>query len=240
MNGGNATWLFQGESPSREGFPVSEEHFWTTIFALFLLHLGEGKGESKLSIFRCKQPGRQGASPCFERGGDLHVCGVRFEDVAIEPKNVNGSCFAAGLDGPWKAGGFDPDVLLRICTSDSAEKSSFAVVENKRGGRSCGGLARGQMENYPLLVEYLKANRIDCRFLLLMSLACSEDGKLWEQAVELQDRLKGKFGILLWEDIFRHMARAQFRLAGIDIDEWSQKYTGQLDDAVERHPVAQA
>jgi len=243
MNGGNVTWLFEGQIPARGEFPVSEEHFWTAIFALFLLHLGEARGETQLSIFRCRQPGRQDPWPCFESRREspgLDVYGVGFEDIAVEPDRVPLHCFDPGFDVPIEIGGFRPDVFVRVNKTIAHEKPRFFAVENKRGGRWGDGLSRAQMENYPRLIRYLADNGIDCQFLLLMSLGCSDNGRLWEQAVTLQDDLKAKFGILLWEDVIRHMERTQFRLAGIDIGEWRRKYTDDLDKAVEGYDVPQA
>ncbi len=47
-------------------------------------------------------------------------------------------------------------------------------------------------------------------------------------ARHFQRDLRNKFGLLLWEDIFRQMKKRQFYLPGVDVDGW-QNYTEALD-----------
>ena len=214
----NATYLFEEKKSDVRlpELPHKSESFWTAIFALFLLHLGNIKtGKGELSIFQCIAP-RPSQRPWYERrykNPILNLAGLQFKNLTVEPPSLAGRWFGPE-EVPPGIGGFRPDVVIAPRQSNSVP--NYILIENKTDGSN---LTKRQMDNYTNLLSFLSNNKINCEFLLLLSVGNNID----KSARKLQEKLKDKFGLLLWEDILRQMKVHQFQLPGINIDHW-QKY----------------
>lgn len=214
----NATYLFEEKKTdgSLPELPHKSESFWTTIFALFLLHLGNTKtGKGKLPIFQCIEP-RPNQRPWYERRHEnpiLNLAGLKFEDLTVEPPSLAGPWFHLDREAPQEKGGFRPDVVIAPRQSNSVP--NYILIENKTIGSN---LTKRQMDNYTNLFSFLSNNKINCEFLLLLSVGNNID----KAARKLQEKLKDKFGLLLWEDILRQMKVHQFQLPGINIEQWQE------------------
>lgn len=72
----NASNLFERRG-GEESLPGSSESFWTTVFGLFLLHLGKSsEKEKELLVWQCKNPP---APPWYEPASEpstLNVAGL--------------------------------------------------------------------------------------------------------------------------------------------------------------------
>lgn len=215
----NITNLFEETS----GLPNSSESFWTSLFALYVLHLGATNGTVKVweRLDSDKAPYyrlRKGSSL-------LDLSGLKLENVSVEPKAM-ARYFKSVADLSDKDSGFAPDVVLSRPSSRSSGPM-YIVVENKITQR----LQKNQMQNYPRLVQSLNKKGIEAEFLLLMSVGFE---KIDSQAKVLKTQLGPRFGLLLWEDIIRGMSSSGFVLPGVDFRQFV-KYTGDLDvDAVQQ------
>ncbi len=226
----NATYLFERstheETIAVPPLPHSSESFWTSLFALFLLRLGQDK-KGQLSVWQCKSTQRQ---PWYEERSDsasIDVRGIKFDDIAVEPPSLVGRCLDANVEIPPDIGGISPDILVRLPINNSRKKQKYLLIETKTVGAD---LSQRQVENYLNLLEFLKKRKVDSELLLLMSVGTTP--AMHEAAQNLQRNLRSKFGLLLWEDVLRQMKECRFQLAGIDIEDW-QKYTEALNtDAV--------
>jgi len=217
----NATYLF--ELTKATNIPPSSEHFWTTLFVVFLSYLSSIKQATTIRAWEC----RFGDSrPWYKRSqqADLNFEKVAFDDFAIEPKGVTDvwSNLIGRIDP--KIGGIDPDIILKF----KAVPPSWALIENKV--TTSAALNSNQLTAYPELVELLNKNSIECRLFLLQSVGCGD--KLYEQAGQLQNRLGTQFGILFWEDIFREMVRTKFKIGHLDFGSWME-FTTALDSECE-------
>jgi hypothetical protein len=225
----NATYLFEGRSlqTTHLKLPHKSESFWTAIFSLFLLDLGKvGSIKGHPRVWQCKEATTQ---PWYElrRGSPiLKLTGLEFDDLVMEPPTLAGHWFDEKVEVPARIGGVRPDVLLRLRSNSPNKMSHYVLIENKTVGAD---LNKNQVETYPKLLSFLSDHSIECQFILLMSVGVTE--KIYKSAKILQQNLGSKFGLLLWEDIFRQMKEHQFQLPGIEIDSW-QKYTEALDDQV--------
>lgn len=217
--GDNMTYLFE-RLESKSKLPACSESFWTSIFCLYLLHLGEmKKKDQRLNIWQfsksdswySQQPHRY-----------LTVDGMTFDDIVSEPKGLWEAYRSNDnpLTIPPECGGFEPDIILRI-PNERDDKYKYVLIENKITTNAC--LAGNQMTNYPLLIKYLSYNSIYCEFYILRSVGCSK--KLDEQTIFFQNELNKNFGILLWEDIMLQMIDFKFNLPGINPTNWKQ-YSG--------------
>lgn len=201
------------------GLPKSSESFWTSLFALYVLHLGRTNGMIKVweRLDSDKAPyygPRKGSS-------SLDLSGLKFEDVSVEPKaHAMAHYFnlVAGLSP--KDSGFEPDLVLSRSPSGSPG-TRYLFVENKITQK----LQPNQMDNYPRLVKSLNKKGTKAEFLLLMSVGSN---KVDRQARILKTQLGPCFGLLLWEDILRGMSRSGLVLPGVDFQQL-EKFTEDLD-----------
>lgn len=215
----NATHFF--ERWTDKSLPASSESFWTAVFALFLVHLSSREGGvSSLPLWR---PLRSGP-PWYERKAAELVVPPRtplaLNDLAIEPTEVSNVWPALDLD-PSLAG-ISPDIVARFASS--ADNAFLLLVENKiTTGAS---LSANQTNAYPRLLELLAQHAVPSVLWVLQPVGCSQ--KLCAATRRLESRLTSRFGIVLWEDVFRFMQATYFCLPGLDI----MTLQGYVDDAV--------
>lgn len=215
----NATNLFEYFKKSGK-LPSLSESFWTSVFAVFLLHLSHDiKTTPKIDVWHCKQATK---APYYKRreGDPLNVAGLTIENLGIEVKYLTkewGDVF--GLLDP-KIGGIKPDILVKL-PSASIGKTKYVFIENKTEyGASLG---ENQKKAYPDLIKFLNGQGIQSEYLILQSVSCKD--AFFRDLQSLQRELKDKFGILFWEDILRLMGKTNFRPAGFDVTSWVEKYT---------------
>lgn len=212
----NATHLF--ESGTSENMPPSSEHFWTTVFVMFLSYLSLNKGAA-INVWECKF---DNTPPWYKRRGnaEIFVDKLAFDSFAVEPTNVSAAW--SNLIGrvDIRISGISPDILIKL----QENPPRYAIIENKIN--SGAKLEVNQETAYPELIEYLKLKGVECQFFLLQPVGCSET--LYNQAKKLQKRLGPRMGILFWEDIFRKMADTKFRIGYIDFGSW-MRFTSALD-----------
>ncbi len=212
----NATHLYEKVRGDRSLPPLSES-FWTAIFAFFLLHLSKAHPEPTVTAWRVID---SSARPWYERklaSAGLRLKGLSFSAIAVEPLTVMLVWPAAKLD--IKLTGIAPDIVLRL--EEEMGKTRYALVENKVTTGAM--LNANQLSTYPALSHSLAAQGIECQFFVLHSVGCSQ--RLYAATKTLQMHLEDRFGVLLWEDVFRQMhASPQFRLPGFDVDAL-QPYT---------------
>ena len=222
----NTTCLFErfssSQTPSTYPLPHSSESFWTALFALFLLHLGKNE-KSQLRVWQCKNPPDKHWYEPRRGFQGPDVGGVQFDDIAVEPPTLAGWHLDANVKVTPVTGGISPDILVRLSINNSRQKPKYLLIENKTVGAD---LNQRQIGNYLNLLEFLKKRKVDSELLLLMSVGTTP--AMHEAAQNLQRNLRSKFGLLLWEDIFRHMKEQRFLLPGVDVGDW-QKYTEALD-----------
>lgn len=201
----NATHLFEKVHGDRS-LPPSSEPFWTTIFALFLLHVGS-KGE-ELALW---QPSSTGHGPWYERilrSSWLRVRGLDIDGLAVEPSSVVDVWREVGVNPTL--GGISPDIVARLPSLGATPR--FVVIENKIN--SSGTLSPNQISAYPELIQFLEVRKTDALLLILQPVGCSQ--RLYAATKSLQTSLRERFGILLWEDMFRVMHRSGFTIPGFD------------------------
>jgi len=176
------------------------ESFWTSIFALFLLHLGsQPRQNSTLPVYQCRLTS---AAPWYERRSaapELIMEGLKFDGIVVEPRTLKGFSGA-----PETISGIRPDLFFTI--KMETDKRKYCFVENK----TVGNLNSNQLQAYPKFINYLSGQNYDCEYLLLLSVGCSN--KTFREAQGLQARLQGHFGLLLWEEVFRQMKIRDFDL----------------------------
>ncbi len=214
----NATYLF--DRFEKDQLPPCSESFWTTLFALFILHLGQ-TSDGKLRVFQTKEPA---AHPWYDPipVRSVTLSKIAFDDLIIEPQSLS-SCFSTPLS--VQLGGFETDVFMRM-HDRTASKPKYLLVEVKTG--SSASLQENQLSNYPGLVTQLNKQNIDTELLLLLSVGAND--KLYKQTKDLEKKRDEnfKFGLLLWEDILRQMAFSNFSPSGIDTGTWAKNYTQAL------------
>lgn len=206
INSMNATHLFEKVHRDRS-LPASSESFWTTIFALLLLHLADSDGEK---IVPAWQPVAGRTPPYYERkakSAALCVHGLNLDAIAVEPRSLMDVWPTAKIG--VSQGGISPDLVLHLAgTSEHA----YALVENKITSNAT--LNANQFSAYPSLITELTNQGNDAHLYVLHSIGCSRS--LYDATISLQARLNDRFGILLWEDVFRIMYISRFSLPGID------------------------
>lgn len=213
----NATDLFAGG----RGFPAHSESFWTSVFALFLLHLASQ--EKPLRLWRYESSRQRPWYWRHQSTPALDLSGLRPGDLSVEPTTRgHGDFFQVLADVSVKKAGFRPDILLRLSSSD-AKGDRFILLENKTTEH----LQRNQMENYPALSRALSEKGVKNHVCLLMSLGA--DDSFCKCVEELHSDLGQGFSIVLWEDVFRSMKAAGFQPVSLPVDEWLE-YTALLDD----------
>jgi hypothetical protein len=224
----NATYLFEGYSPDgvRPQLPHSSESFWSSIFALFLLHLaGKEEGDAHLAVWQPKTPVQP---PCYyeRRQGSptINVKNVKFADIAIEPTTVTGRFFRHDLEVTIEFN-FRPDILIKLTPTSPLGSPKWILVENKTVGD---GLAKSQFENYLKLMKFLEQNRVDAELLLLVSVGTT-DNTIYNSAKNFQTHLGARFGVLLWEDVLREMGKQAFAPGGLDTAAWARQFTNAID-----------
>lgn len=116
-----------------------------------------------------------------------------------------------------------PDLVIRN-SKGAGGQEIYTFIENKTVGAS---LSPRQCENYVNLVRSLDELGIQSQTFVLCS--CGDDGA-YKACEKLQATLGlEKFGLVLWEDVLREMKRTEFSLPGLDIAEWANTYTEDLD-----------
>jgi hypothetical protein len=220
----NATHFF--ERLSDRSMPPSSESFWTAVFALFMIHLScSDDGMEPLALWRSLPSG----PPWYERK-ERNVClpqkRLTLSDLAIEPCGV--SRVWPTLDLQPNIAGISPDIVA--CFAPTATDPFFLLVENKiTTGAS---LNHNQTDAYPQLLEVLKNRHgVSCALWVLLSVGCSHN--LYAATRKLETQLTDRFGIVLWEDVFRTMRTARFELPGLNIDDLHQYLDGASSDCKE-------
>lgn len=221
----NASHLFE-QRRHEGGLPDSSESFWTTLFALFLLHIGKAEQEQgRLGVWLCKKDEPNPPWYVPRKGAPtLNLLGLNFEDISVEPDTLYGWRPHSNLALPADIGGFRPDVLARLRRQRRGDES-YLVIENKRWS----ALSSAQEESYLNLMNFFEESGINAELMLLFPVGCST--KLFNQAQHLQDLLPDRFGVLLWEEVFQRMRAYGWHVSGIDVDGW-QKYTDDLGTEV--------
>lgn len=221
----NATWLFERET-SGANFPHSSESFWSALFGLFLTYLG-GRGnseESRLKIWVITDP----AAPSFRESCSIDVGSVGFDDIAVEPGRLDGKYFREGIVLPPEARRCEPDLFVRL-RATGPDAPTHLLIENKTIRAA---FRQDQELKYLSLMNAINLEGVRPMMLLLTSALPEEKNKVLFAARSLQHKLLDKFGLLLWEDIIRHMNRTGFSPAGLDVREW-QRYTDAFRDLME-------
>lgn len=212
----NAAHFFERSHGDRS-LPQSSESFWTAVFSLFVLHLSaRDEGVGSLSLWRPLPSG----PPWYER----KVSEVAFppkariamNDLVIEPIEV--SEVWPNLDISPTLAGISPDIIARFPVPP--DNPFFLFVENKV--TTIASLNANQIDTYPKLLEFLNANNVRCALWILQPVGCSQ--KLYTATERLESRLTSRFGLVLWEDVFRLMEATDFCLPGFDITRL-QDYT---------------
>jgi hypothetical protein len=207
--------------------PPLSESFWTSLLALFFLHLGKSK-HSDITVWTCT---RNPSAPWYERrreAATLNLRDLELHDVAVEPVTLEGEGTFGSLNVPSKVGGISPDLFIRLRSNSPGSATKHVLIECKTVGAE---LNLNQKESYPNLLAYLNEQGIGAElleYLLVMSVGVSN--RLYRDAQNLQGRMGSRglsFGLLLWEDILQKMKGCGFHLPGIDIDGW-QVYTDDL------------
>jgi hypothetical protein len=201
----NATDYFERRHGNRL-YPACSESFWSTVFAFFLLHLAQTRQDIRLRVWEpTQQPPRLWYKPKRDELA-FDVTGLVFEGIAVEPTTVAG----VWPDIDITLTGIAPDLFLRF----DRTKGTYVFVETKvTTGAS---LNSNQESNYPALVTRLAARGTDVRLLILKSIGCCS--RLYAQSTRLQGQLGDRFGILIWEEVFREMRRSKFSLPGLDTE----------------------
>jgi hypothetical protein len=205
-------------------WPASSESFWTTLFAMFALHIGGGPvPRSRLTIWQCTNGVDGKWYAPRESRSTLDLADVTLDAITVEPRALSKPWPGLGVVPPADAGGFSPDIVIRSARPGGGDH--FIVIENKI--TSAASLMDNQVENYPRLARWLTNHRVSFDMLLLKSVGCCK--ALYNQARAFQDDTWGSsFGILLWEQVLREMRRTNFTVAGLPLDAW-ERYTTALE-----------
>src|SRR5574342_1334735 len=159
----NATHLFEKVQGDRS-LPPSSESFWTTIFALSLLHISFKDEE-----LRVWQPTSTGQRPWYEPMVQrLRMHSLDFDGLAVEPRSVVDIWPEAGVNSTF--GGISPDIVARV--SATATTPRFVLIENKITSGAM--LNPNQVSAYPQLIRLLAEKRINASLLILQSVGCSQ------------------------------------------------------------------
>lgn len=203
---------------------MSSESFWTTLFAMFVLHIGSLDPPRQLTVWHCTDGSQNKWYTPRKKRPSVVFTGVKFDDLTIEPSTLSKKEWpGTNLLLSPEDGGFSPDVVIRVPGEDHG-KDHFIIIENKITYGAC--LQENQMINYPRLIARLIENQISFDFLFLQSAGCSEE--LARQALCFQKQpWADNFGILLWEQVLREMDNTHFA-PYLPIKEW-QKYSEALD-----------
>ena len=195
----NATNFFE---TSRDVLPASSESFWTSVFAFFLLHLADVPGRK----IRGWKPCYSDNPPWFEVNPeiDFQVYGLTIYKLAVEPKSLDSMYRSLGQ----KLTGVSPDIVIQ------ESPKSLLFIENKI--KTGAKLNSNQLSGYPSLIEALGKEGVAAQMVVLMSYGCSN--KLFKQTQDLykEKKLEAKFGVFLWEDVFRQMTIVGSGVPGLE------------------------
>jgi hypothetical protein len=209
----NATDLFELSKESEQEFflPCSES-FWTVVLTLFLLEHAAQIGS--IRVWRYKKDER----PCLTNVPEhtLEVRGLLASHITVEPSTVSHMNHFKTLPNDstsediarWS--GFRPDLVIRRPLNG---RPKYTFIEVKTGSIS----SASQIENYPALISNLSQLGIPCELLFL----CSVGSRALDTsilALQASSDLSGRFGVLLWEEVFLKMADAGFQPFGNEIN----------------------
>jgi hypothetical protein len=217
----NATHLFERKTAP---WPALSESFWTSLFAMFALHIGAGLvPKGRLTIWHCANG--SGGKWYLPRAGRpaLNLTALTLDRITVEPRALSKPWPGSGIIPPADVGGFSPDLVMISQTPEGPDH--FIIVENKVTSQAC--LMDNQVENYPVLARWLTSRQASFDLLLLKSVGCCK--ALYDQARSFQnENWGGRFGILLWEEVFREMRRTEFAPGGLPVETW-RPYTAALE-----------
>lgn len=223
--GNNLTYLFEGDSGITNALPHCSESFWTAVLGLFLLHLGDQKERaSALNIYQClpdakKEPWYESRKP----NSRISLDGVCRNDLSIEPTRLTDYYGADATKG-----GIRPDIVVRLPAKECGGFSTHLILECKTVGARAGNV---QLEKYVKFSDHLQANEHRTEVLLVMPISCHNN--IYNAAKLAQQNYFGRFGLLLWEDLFRRMVETHFILPGFDFKKIvDDGYTDVLDTEV--------
>jgi len=150
---------------------------------------------------------------------------LQRQNIRMEPKNLVGY---RGADAT--IGGICPDIFVELPEQKLNDSPTHLILECKTIGAD---LRRGQILNYLKFADHLQRGGDRCEVLLVTSVG--SEGNVYARAKEVQAKSDGRFGLLLWEDLFLRMAQVRFALPGFDFQEIvSAGYTKSLEDEVSR------
>ncbi|MCB1600679.1 MAG: hypothetical protein KDI66_11750 [Xanthomonadales bacterium] len=199
----NATYLFDGRT---SGVLPKSESFWTTVFALFLIHLGRPSTKHvDIGIWSPDGDKKPFHYRRFSKLVNSDFFNLTANELQVERRP--GSILPAFLNDKV-LNGTAPDLLVPISSR------GWLLIENKTCEHQVA--TNSQKLNYPEIITRLRKNACTSRYLLLMSHGAT---KHFNQACELHNELKDAFGILLWEDVLRRMAETDFDILGISKQE---------------------
>ena len=224
-NGDNATYLFGEMGPAR--LHCSSEPFWTALLTFFMLHLGaQERTESRISVYRYRNGASQPGYEVRRPSSFIQLAKLQRQNIRMEPKNLVGY---RGAD--TTVGGICPDIFVELPEQEMLNDfPTHLILECKTIGAD---LRRDQILNYLKFADHLQRGGDRCEVLLVTSVG--SEGNVYARAKEVQAKSDGRFGLLLWEDLFRRMAQTRFALPGFDFQEIvSAGYTKALDDEVFR------
>ncbi|HEV2488987.1 MAG TPA: hypothetical protein VGT03_04200 [Candidatus Acidoferrales bacterium] len=203
--------------------PHHSESFWTSLFALFVLHLAE-RGAA-LNVWHCKEPTDGRYYEPRHSSGAIVLAGLRATDVSVEPPTGAMKSVVQGLlNEEVNAAGIRPDLFIRVPLAAPSGEWKYLFIENK----TTGGFQPNQEENYPALLESFEKNGKPCEFLLLTSVGSC---KPYESAKRFQRTMREAFGLLLWEEVLLQMKAHELKLPGIDTGAW-QPFTRDFENVV--------
>jgi hypothetical protein len=128
--------------------------------------------------------------------------------LTVEPSTLMDVWREASVEPPL--GGISPDILARVHATGAEFR--FLLIETKTKYRA--RFNANQRVAYPNLIHFLEKKGIDASLHILHSVGCSRG--LYEDTKRLQTQLGGRFGLLLWEDVFRVMHSSGFAIPGLD------------------------
>ena len=209
---------FDTNAETGSTLPKSSEHFWTSIFAMFLLHLGRSEEKaSPIWIFKTiTQTAKEGPYYRAQKEG-LSVNGLKFENMAVEVSATDLAKHFQNLGIPVEISGIEPDITLLL------PGDRYVFIENKVTYNA--DLNPNQANSYAELVIRLLDQGKQAQLFLLKSCGCGDP--LYNSAKILQDKFNTNkfpdaFGVLLWEGIIRQMCTSHFALPGINIASWKR------------------
>jgi len=181
----NATYLFQ--EPNRNHH--NSESFWTSFFALYLLHLSKQANTPEIPAYKCNlKDGKRR----FETDGILNIPkGLDYRNVVVEGGIRDG--FVPNLSSPIPQNLYNlkPDIIIQ-------KNSEIIVIEVKTIGAS---IANQQKENYEQITEFLNQNGYKASLYFLISAG-------YEHSIDNLSYNSSNidtFKLLIWEQIFKHI-----------------------------------